>query len=159
MLVTAGYASLAAVFGLGLTVNIIRYRRKLKVSLGDGTHEQIVELLQRYTDKGPEILEKFEFSTPYGSKYFKLTQAVRAYGNFIETAPWAFLLIGLAEYNGLDAVYVHTLLALVLGMRVMHAFSLVGYKYAFGLGRAVSTFSTMGLLFGVSCWNILKIWF
>ncbi|KAJ1343748.1 hypothetical protein BSLG_001729 [Batrachochytrium salamandrivorans] len=108
MLVTAGYASLAAVFGLGLTVNIIRYRRKLKVSLGDGTHEQIVELLQRYTDKGPEILEKFEFSTPYGSKYFKLTQAVRAYGNFIETAPWAFLLIGLAEYNGLDAVYVHT---------------------------------------------------
>ncbi|EGF83860.1 hypothetical protein BATDEDRAFT_21400 [Batrachochytrium dendrobatidis JAM81] len=159
MLVTAGYASLAGLMGLGLVLNVARYRSKLMVSLGDGTYEQTLELLQKYTDKGPTVLDDKSLSTPFNSKYFKLTQAVRAHANFIETAPWVFLLVGLAEYNGLDSFYVHTSLSLFLVMRAAHVSDMICTKKAYGPARAFSTLGTMVLILGVSTWNILKVWF
>lgn len=52
-----------------------------------------------------------------------LERAIRVHGNFAEYAPFALLLMFLAEYSGLAAVYVHILGCMLLVGRLSHAWA------------------------------------
>ncbi|KAL2917880.1 hypothetical protein HK105_202753 [Polyrhizophydium stewartii] len=157
MLVTAGYASAAALYGLFLTLNVVRNRRRLEVSLGDGSRESLIELMQLSAEEGPTALKDPKKTSPAASKYFKLTQAVRAHGNFIENAPWIYFLIALGEYNGMSAPLVHALGGAFLAGRIAHSFGILGNKHSVGLARALSMASTFLVIGVASVWNIVKL--
>ena len=50
-----------------------------------------------------------------------LERAIRVHGNFAEYVPFALLLMFLAEYSGLAAVYLHILGCVLLVGRLSHA--------------------------------------
>jgi uncharacterized membrane protein YecN with MAPEG domain len=68
MLVSAGYASLASIYGIYLVLNVVKNRIKFKVSIGDGSHEQLIDIL-REVQKDPKILE----NKKAGYTYFHIT--------------------------------------------------------------------------------------
>lgn len=51
-----------------------------------------------------------------------LQRAIRVHGNFAEYVPFALLLLGMAELNGLGGVWVHILGVLLLSGRALHAY-------------------------------------
>lgn len=71
---------------IGLTVQVIRNRIRLRVSVGDGS-VQLISNLQRGNEK-PEINE---------AKYEPLRGAIRAHANFSENVPLSLFLIFLSE--------------------------------------------------------------
>ncbi|KAH9246261.1 hypothetical protein BASA81_016216 [Batrachochytrium salamandrivorans] len=134
MLVTAGYAGVAALYNLRLMTNVGYTRRRLHVSIGDGSHESMVDLFKRFAENGSEALT--EKATAFAnSKYYELTQAIRAHGNFIENVPLMLVLVGLAEMNGLEKIYVHSILGLFMLGRVMHVHGMTSHFNSLGLGR------------------------
>lgn len=52
----------------------------------------------------------------------RLQRAIRVHGNFAEYVPFALLLIGMAELNGLGSVWVHLMGAVLLIGRALHAY-------------------------------------
>ncbi|HEY6258022.1 MAG TPA: MAPEG family protein [Xanthobacteraceae bacterium] len=53
-----------------------------------------------------------------------LAQAIRAQGNFVEQAPLALIIIGLAEVSGARALVVHILGAALIAARLASAYAL-----------------------------------
>lgn len=51
-----------------------------------------------------------------------LQRAIRVHGNFAEYVPFALLLLGMAELNGLGGVWVHILGVMLLCGRALHAY-------------------------------------
>lgn len=76
-----------------------------------------------------------------------LERAIRVHGNFAEYAPFALLLMFLAEYSGLAPLYIHILgIALIIG-RFSHAWGVRQVKEPLGFRVAgmLLTFSVMFL--------------
>jgi len=74
-----------------------------------------------------------------------LERAIRVHGNFAEYVPFALLLMFLAEYSGLAALYIHILgVALIIG-RFSHAWGVRQVKepMRFRVFGMVLTFSVM----------------
>ncbi|KAI8925070.1 membrane-associated, eicosanoid/glutathione metabolism protein [Entophlyctis helioformis] len=156
MLATAGYAGLAALYGISLTLDVVRLRNKLQVSLGDGTREQVLELLTKYR-QDPAILDDAKQVSPFGSKYYRLTRAVRIHGNYMEVAPITLLLVGLAEYNGMDTLAVHGIMLTFLVTRVLHRRALRDDATAAGRNRLYGTSAYLLLTIGIASWNVWKV--
>ena len=51
-----------------------------------------------------------------------LQRAIRVHGNFAEYVPFALLLIGIAEFNGLGAIWLHLMGVALLAGRALHAY-------------------------------------
>jgi uncharacterized membrane protein YecN with MAPEG domain len=50
----------------------------------------------------------------------QFNKTIRAHANFVETAPLTLMLITLVEYNGAEAILVHSLFSLLLISRLSH---------------------------------------
>jgi uncharacterized membrane protein YecN with MAPEG domain len=70
-----------------------------------------------------------------------LERAVRAHANFTEYVPLALLLIGLLEWSGFAAVFIHGLGAALVVARVLHALGL-NRSAGVSAGRFVGTVLT-----------------
>jgi uncharacterized membrane protein YecN with MAPEG domain len=86
--------------------------------------------------------------------------AIRAHGNFVEYAPLALIMLGLAELNGVASGLIYwTGMALVLG-RILHAFGMINGEGRPHKARALgilltwlSILVTAVLLF----WNVYQV--
>lgn len=65
-----------------------------------------------------------------------LLRAIRAQGNLIEYVPFALLLIGIVEWEGMRPWVVHTLAGALLASRLIHYWGLTDRKDA---GRGIGT--------------------
>ena len=115
-MVSAFYAALLVLVQVALTVNVVRFRRAQKVSLG--------------TEKGDESLVK----------------AVRAHGNFIETVPAALIIIVLAELQGAPLWSIHSLGMLLLIGRGLHAHAILKCPNSYGITRPVGMALSLSVL-------------
>ncbi|MDE8345317.1 MAG: MAPEG family protein [Acidocella sp.] len=95
--ITLGTAGLLGLIYMALTVNVVRYRLKLRVMLGD--------------DAG----------APEGSPLF---MAIRMHGNFIEYVPLCLILIGGLEAAGASHDLVFGLAGSLVLARALHPFGL-----------------------------------
>lgn len=118
-MVSAIYAALLALMQIGLTLNVVKYRRAQKVSLG--------------TEKGD----------------WELTRAVRAHGNFTEIVPMALFMLVLCDLQGAPVWFIHSLGMILIIGRVLHVIALLKFKYAYGWPRFVGmVLSLLVLLLG-----------
>ncbi|KAI8806122.1 membrane-associated, eicosanoid/glutathione metabolism protein [Cladochytrium replicatum] len=118
--ITAFYGGILAIYGLYLQTSCILVRRRIHVSLGDGTRETIIEALHSLHENNFANINSKEITTPFESKFWELTRAIRIHGNFIESAPIVILLAGLAELNGAPLFLVHASLATFGISRLLH---------------------------------------
>ncbi|MFA3918056.1 MAPEG family protein [Ruegeria hyattellae] len=106
--ITPIYASLIAILFVALSANVIVGRRRQRISMGHGGHDDLMK-------------------------------AMRAHGNCAEYAPFALLLLLMAEWQGAAHWYLHLLgLSLLVG-RVLHA-------YGFGRARPILILRQIGML-------------
>ncbi len=71
------------------------------------------------------IRQRGRLRLAFGDSQDKLMQrAIRAHGNFVETAPLCLLLIALAEWQGAAVWLVHLLGAALVVGRALHAFGI-----------------------------------
>ena len=86
----------------------------------------------------------------------ELEQRVRAYGNLVESAPFALILLFLIEQTGLGSMYVHALGATFIAARVAHA---QGMSTTTGrsAGRFYGSLGTVILLLVMSALLLLRI--
>lgn len=89
----------------------------------------------------------------------KLKRAVRAHANFVETAPFAFFLIFLAELNGAPTSLVHGAFSTLLIGRVAHTLG-IRADDACGSGRPIGTITTLGVTALAGLYNVshLSLW-
>ncbi|KAJ3125402.1 hypothetical protein HK098_000289 [Nowakowskiella sp. JEL0407] len=108
-------------------------RGKLKVSLGDGTYQMIMEQLENNTDG--EVKKQFN---PESSRYFELMQTIRTHANYVENMPYILLMAFIAEANDAPRTtsILHGVLALFLVGRILHGIGLHG-KNGQGVGRRI----------------------
>ncbi|WP_341365510.1 MAPEG family protein [Yoonia sp. BS5-3] len=59
----------------------------------------------------------------------RLTAAMRAHGNLMEYAPFALVLIGLAEFAGAQGTWIWTIALAFAGGRWLHAFAMLTNPY------------------------------
>lgn len=83
----------------------------------------------------------------------RFERAVRAHGNFSEYVPFTLLLMGLAELNGVAALYLHLLGSTLLAGRLLHGWCFVfsARNLPVRVAGMVLTFSALiaGALFGI----------
>jgi uncharacterized membrane protein YecN with MAPEG domain len=82
-----------------------------------------------------------------------LRLAIRRHGNFMEWVPFALILIGLLEMNGVSRLTVHILGAGLVVARIFHAVGLRGDTMS-GIGRTVGAAGTALLIVVSSVWLI-----
>lgn len=74
-----------------------------------------------------------------------LTQAIRSHGNFVETAPWALLLMFLVEFQDGSLIALHIMgLTIVIG-RCLHIYALKRSNLSFRVAGMVCTISVLAL--------------
>ncbi|UZJ52242.1 hypothetical protein CBS101457_001562 [Exobasidium rhododendri] len=84
----------------------------------------------------------------------KLKRAIRAHGNFIESAPFAFFLIFLAELNGAPTSLVHGAFSTLFIARVAHgSFGLVADNTV-GIGRPFGIIGTYAVTALAGLYNL-----
>ncbi|SNX85928.1 uncharacterized protein MEPE_04637 [Melanopsichium pennsylvanicum] len=88
----------------------------------------------------------------------KLQRAVRAHGNFSESAPFAFFLIFLAELNGAPTSLVHAAYTTLFVARVAHANLGVQSENSAGIGRPFGTIATLAVTIGAGLYNLNLGW-
>ncbi|KAJ3127144.1 hypothetical protein HK098_006689 [Nowakowskiella sp. JEL0407] len=137
-------------------MSVVFQRRKLAVSLGDGTYPALIEKLRIAADdpQGLAIFNNKETAGMATSKYWDLTRAVRAHGNFCEHVPWVLLLSGISEINGLSSTYLHLALGSVLAARLLHNhYGVFGNMRGIGIGRVIGTVVTFLSIIGLGMYN------
>ncbi|KAI8806123.1 membrane-associated, eicosanoid/glutathione metabolism protein [Cladochytrium replicatum] len=161
--ITALYSGFIGIYAIILQFQVSTHRRLMAVSLGDGTREILIEAIQSLHANNFANIDSKEITTPFGSKYWELTRAVRAHGNFIEAAPMILLFAAIAELNSASPILVHIALATFCVARLLHAAALrttraVGLLRAFGfLGSTLpivalaifNTYSGIRAVFGL----------
>ncbi len=85
-----------------------------------------------------------------------LRRAIRVQGNFAEYVPFALLLLAMAELNGLGALWLHTLGAVLLVGRVVHAVGVSQPGEDLRL-RVTGMVSTFGVLVSAAIANLLLL--
>ena len=114
-MITSLYILPLTIILLVLIFQVIKLRRKNRVGLGSGGHDD-------------------------------LTQAIRAHGNFVETVPFALILMVLLEYQGAPDWAIHIFGGLLVIARIAHAQGLYESKGE-SKGRLIGTLTTL-FLFG-----------
>lgn len=90
--------------------------------------------------------------TPVGNEGSDaLKRAVGAQNNFAQNSMWALLLLALADYAGVFALFLHLIMLAFVASRLLHAYSLTKYEPqtgSYGLRRLgmMGTFFTIGAL-------------
>ncbi len=74
-----------------------------------------------------------------------LQRAIRAHGNFIETAPWGIFLIFLVEYQDGNVFLLHALGILLVAARVLHFQGMKKGKLNLRVAGMVTTFTVFTL--------------
>lgn len=124
-----------------LTTNVVRLRLKTGVMIGDG-------------DAG-SVREPSHQSGPSNAvDEAKLKRAVRAHGNFAETAPFAFFLIFLAELNGAPTSLIHGAYATLFLGRVAHGELGITRENTLGLGRPIGAISSIIVTTAAGLYNV-----
>lgn len=115
--ITASVAVLLGLLALPLTIYVSLQRVRVGKSVG--------ELTAAAFGPHPDV---------------KLTATIRAHGNFMEYAAFGLILIGLAEANGAQAVWLWPLGLVFAGGRWLHAFAMLTNPYPPALrGIAMAT--------------------
>lgn len=94
------------------------------------------------------VAKRRRFQVGIGSKgELSLERAIRVHANFAEYVPFALLLMFLAEYSGLAAIYLHILGITLLVGRLSHAWGVRQLKepFKFRVFGMVLTFSVIAL--------------
>ncbi|CAD6888782.1 unnamed protein product [Tilletia controversa] len=123
-----------------LAANVIALRFKTGITLGQGESSTDI----RKTDKN---------KVPNPAAEVKLRQAVRAYGNFIEGTPLAFLLLFIAELNGAPTALVHGAFTTLFAGRVLHSVG-IRAEDSVGFGRPVGMITTITIIIGTGLYNL-----
>lgn len=84
----------------------------------------------------------------------KLQRAIRAHGNFSETAPFAFFLIFLAELNGAPTSLVHAAYTTLFAARVAHANLGIQAENSAAIGRPIGTLVTLAVTISAGLYNV-----
>lgn len=113
MTITVVTSGIVGLLTLVLMVNVSRYRRAGKISLGTG-------------DSGS-----------------KLERAVRAHGNLMEFAPLFLILLGSLEYMKASPLVLTALAALFITARLLHGYGLGFTDGSLSFGRFWGTLLTM----------------
>lgn len=112
LFITPLYTSILAIIFVGLSIQVIRLRRRLKVSLGvDSTafkHSTVTNNKDLTESSYQELL----------------LRAVRVQANFAEYVPLTVILIMCAEINGAPNEILHGLFILLLIGRISHAYGM-----------------------------------
>ncbi|GAM21294.1 hypothetical protein SAMD00019534_044690 [Acytostelium subglobosum LB1] len=141
--VTSSFAGVLGLFYVYLSLNVVRYRRGLKVSVGDGTAELMREMAK--SDNNKEIDFK---------KYKGLVAAIRSHGNFAEFVPLQLVLAALLELQGVSSSKLTVLLGLFTVSRVIHPFFGMFKSNFVGWGRVLGTVVTFFTIAGSAMANI-----
>ncbi|KAJ3127143.1 hypothetical protein HK098_006688 [Nowakowskiella sp. JEL0407] len=150
------YSGLYGAYYIYLSMQVVEQRRKLGVSLGDGTFSILVEKLQVAADdaKGINIFKDGEPTDMTTSKYWELTKAVRAQGNFSEHVPWLLIFAAIAEINGLLPEVLHGILSVFFFARLMfNHFGIHGAANAIGNWRRWGSIITFVSIVGLGVYN------
>ncbi|EFA82713.1 hypothetical protein PPL_04408 [Heterostelium album PN500] len=148
--ITTIFAGALGVIYTGLALNVVKYRRGLQISIGDGSHNLIKEIAKK--KDGDEVDVR---------KYNKLLGAVRAHANFIEYVPIQLILAALLELQGADKFSLKVLLGAFTFSRVIHISGITNRNFV-GTTRVLGTVFTFITLFAssVAClyygFNLLK---
>jgi len=141
--VTPLYAGICGCFYFVLCLQVVRQRRKLRVSIGDGT----LEILRRVAKDPKDEAEALK-------QYSPLMKAIRSHGNFSEYVPFILLLLGLLELNGVAKERIHYVGIGLVASRLLHHIGLTQMKLGPNFGRFVGTLSSFGLVLGTAIANI-----
>ncbi|KAI8806681.1 membrane-associated, eicosanoid/glutathione metabolism protein [Cladochytrium replicatum] len=137
--ISAFYSGILGLYALVLQFKVSGVRRRINVSLGDGTREILVEAIQSLHKNNFANIESKEIVQPFSSKYWEVTRAVRAHGNLIEAAPVTLLFAAIAEQNGASPTFLHVALATFFVARIIHAAGV-------NSPRGVNVFRPIGVL-------------
>lgn len=84
--------------------------------------------------------------------------AVRAHGNLVEYAPFALIMLGIAELNGVASGYVYwTGMALVVG-RILHAWGMINGQGRAHKARALGILLTWLAILAVALMLLGNVW-
>ncbi|KAL9937504.1 hypothetical protein V8E36_003913 [Tilletia maclaganii] len=92
--------------------------------------------------------------TPSPADEAKLRRAVRAYGNFTETTPFAFLLLFIAELNGAPTALVHAGFTTLFAARVLHGSFGIQAENAAAVGRPVGYVASLVVTLAAGLYNL-----
>ncbi|KAG2178342.1 hypothetical protein INT44_001492 [Umbelopsis vinacea] len=140
--ITATWAPLFAGYSFYLMSRVVRSRMGAKVSLGDGTVEEL------------SCLQKDETDQAKIAKYKTLRIAMRAQSNYLENVPIALFLIAVLEANRASPKAIHGLLGTLFAARVLHAnFGMFWNATGMGKGRFYGFMTTNAVIIVSSVWN------
>lgn len=128
-----------------LTTNVVRKRLDTGLMIGEG-------------EPGSIRASDHKSSPADSSNEVALKKAVRAHGNFVESTPFPFFLVFLAELNGAPTSHVHISYAVLFLSRVAHAEFGIRGKESLGWGRPVGTVATLLVTFGAGLYNLKLGW-
>ena len=83
-----------------------------------------------------------------------LKRSVRAHGNFVESTPFSFFMIFLAELNGAPTYLVHAAYSTLFVARVAHAELGIRTDDTLGVGRPLGTIATLLVTLGAGAYNV-----
>jgi len=143
--ITALYAGIlgASYFILGIRVS--NFRRKLKVSIGDGSAQISQEIA---ANRNVAEMEK---------KMAPLAKAIRVHANFGEYIPFMITLLGSLELNGFSKNAIHIFGFTIILSRALLSLGIYG-KNSFGPTRFPGAILNYVLLFSLSVANIYEGW-
>ncbi|PWN30675.1 hypothetical protein BDZ90DRAFT_277122 [Jaminaea rosea] len=128
-----------------LSANVVSLRLKSGVMLGTGEAGSV-----RAKDHKP--------SPSDSANEEALKRSVRAHGNFVESTPFSFFMIFLAELNGAPTYLVHAAYSTLFLARVAHAEIGIRAADTLGVGRPIGTLATMLVTLGAGAYNLSLGW-
>ncbi|EST09469.1 Membrane-associated, eicosanoid/glutathione metabolism (MAPEG) protein [Kalmanozyma brasiliensis GHG001] len=138
------HSALFAGYYTYLSSNVIVNRLSSNIWLGSGDADKVHGPGDKKTQTPDELA--------------KLQKAVRAHGNFAESAPFAFFLIFLAELNGAPTSLVHAAYTTLFAARVAHGSIGIQAGNGAAIGRPVGALVTLAVTLGAGLYNLNLGW-
>ncbi|KIS68350.1 uncharacterized protein UMAG_03445 [Mycosarcoma maydis] len=127
-----------------LSANVVVNRLNTNIYLGSGDSDKVLGPGNKKVNSPTELA--------------KLQRAIRAHGNFSETAPFAFFLIFLAELNGAPTSLVHAAYTTLFAARVAHANLGIQAENSAAIGRPIGTLVTLAVTISAGLYNLNLGW-
>ncbi|KAJ1022808.1 hypothetical protein NDA18_005141 [Ustilago nuda] len=127
-----------------LSSNVIANRLNTNIYLGSSNSDKVSGPGEKKVNSAADIA--------------KLQRAVRAHGNFAESAPFAFFLIFLAELNGAPTWLVHAAYTTLFAARVAHANLGIQAENTAAAGRSIGTLTTIVVTLTAGLYNLNLGW-
>lgn len=85
--------------------------------------------------------------------YEDLERYIRAHGNFVETVPFALILLLTLELQHASIYLIHLLGLMLLIGRIVHPMTIIKAKYSVGKGRMIGMILTLSMILisGLAC--------